>query len=90
MVGIRELKNRLSTYIRAVSSGETVLVTDRGQVVAELAPPQRSVGDAGLADLARRGLMTRAATETKSYPLLPRAMKERKSSELLDLERGTF
>jgi antitoxin (DNA-binding transcriptional repressor) of toxin-antitoxin stability system len=89
-VGIRELKNRLSAYIRAVSSGETVLVTDRGQVVAELAPPQRNAGEAGLADLARRGLMTRAGTNAKPYPLLPRAMKGRKSSDLLDLERGTF
>jgi len=33
------LKNRLSEYVRDVCSGETVLVTDRGEVVAELIPP---------------------------------------------------
>ena len=35
-VGIRELKNRLSEYLRQVQNGERVLVTDRGRVIAEL------------------------------------------------------
>jgi prevent-host-death family protein len=38
-VGIREVKNKLSEYLRIVAEGETVLVTDRGRVVAQLAPP---------------------------------------------------
>src|SRR5947208_635477 len=33
-VGARELKNRLSEYLREVQSGEAILVTDRGDVVA--------------------------------------------------------
>jgi len=37
-VGIRELKNNLSRYVRLVKTGETVLVTDRDTVVAELRP----------------------------------------------------
>jgi prevent-host-death family protein len=37
--GVREIKNRLSEYLRLVAEGETVLVTDRGRVVAQLAPP---------------------------------------------------
>ena len=39
-VGVRELKNRLSEYLRQVRSGESVLVTDRGEVIAEFSPPQ--------------------------------------------------
>jgi len=39
-VGIRELKNNLSKYIRRVEAGERVIVTDRGRVIAELSPPQ--------------------------------------------------
>lgn len=35
-VGLRELKNRLSEVIREVRGGEEVLVTDRGQAIAEL------------------------------------------------------
>jgi prevent-host-death family protein len=39
-VGIKTLKNRLSEYVRRAASGETVLVTDRNRVVAELVPPR--------------------------------------------------
>lgn len=38
--GLRELKGRLSEYVRAVRRGETVLVTDRGEVVARIVPPE--------------------------------------------------
>lgn len=38
-VGIRELKNNLSRYLRMVQAGERVLITDRGRPVAELQPP---------------------------------------------------
>ena len=37
-VGIRQLKARLSEYLRLVRGGETILVTDRDEVVAELRP----------------------------------------------------
>ena len=40
--GLRELKAKLAEYIRDVRRGETVLVTDRGQVVAEINPPAAS------------------------------------------------
>ena len=39
-VGLKVLKNRLSEYVRAAAAGETVLVTDRNRVVAELVPPR--------------------------------------------------
>ncbi|MEP6508444.1 MAG: type II toxin-antitoxin system prevent-host-death family antitoxin [Gemmatimonadales bacterium] len=38
-VGIRELKNNLSHYVREVVAGRRVTVTDRGRVVALLVPP---------------------------------------------------
>jgi len=37
-VGVRELKNRLSEYLRRVADGERIVVTDRGRPVATLAP----------------------------------------------------
>jgi antitoxin (DNA-binding transcriptional repressor) of toxin-antitoxin stability system len=40
VVGIKQLKARLSEYLRAVRQGEVFLVTDRDQVVAELRPPR--------------------------------------------------
>ena len=41
-VGLKVLKNKLSEYVRLAASGETVLVTDRDRVVAEIVPPHRS------------------------------------------------
>lgn len=38
-VGIRELKNNLSRYVRDVERGKRVAVTAHGRVVAELVPP---------------------------------------------------
>ncbi len=40
-VGIRELKNNLSRYLRKVQAGERVLVTDRGRAVVELRIPEQ-------------------------------------------------
>ena len=58
-VGIRELKNRLSAYIRRAEAGDVILVTDRGRVVAELVPPARDARlpdfPPGFIELARRG-----------------------------------
>ena len=35
-VGLKVLKNKLSEYVRAAASGETVVITDRGRPVAEI------------------------------------------------------
>lgn len=62
VVGIRNLKARLSEYVRLAASGETVLVTDRDRVVAELGPPRpgrtAEPSDALLADAVRRGWLS--------------------------------
>jgi prevent-host-death family protein len=94
-VGIRELKNRLSEYVREVRAGESVLVTDRGEVVAELLPPGQtqqlsaSVPPALLA-LARAGQITLGAgNAAELYPKLPRVLKSHTAAQLLDEERGS-
>jgi prevent-host-death family protein len=38
VVNVKELKARLSAYLRDVERGETFLVTDRSRVIARLAP----------------------------------------------------
>ena len=92
-VGVRELKNRLSEYLRMVRSGESVLITDRGEVIAELNAPGRGAIDEGvppgLQALARRGLVRLGGPNDKSaYKRLPRAMHKTSSRTLLDQERG--
>jgi|SRR6185437_11094617 len=55
-VGLRELKNNLSAYVRAAHKGETVVVTDRGEAVAKLVSPEiPAPGEHPLATMARRG-----------------------------------
>ena len=44
---MKELKARLSSYMRQVRGGETFLVTDRNHVVARLGPVEQSGGKAG-------------------------------------------
>ncbi|MGH2580052.1 MAG: type II toxin-antitoxin system Phd/YefM family antitoxin [Actinomycetota bacterium] len=41
-VGVRELRQNLSRYLRRVASGERIEVTERGQAVAVLAPLSES------------------------------------------------
>lgn len=63
-VGIKQLKARLSEYVRAAQAGETVLVTLRDEIVAELRPPQRPAAppevETRLRELAAAGVVTRA------------------------------
>jgi prevent-host-death family protein len=66
VVGIKQLKARLSEYVRLAKAGETVLVTERNEVVAELRPSRRQNPIADrleelLDGLAASGEITRAA-----------------------------
>src|ERR1019366_8453896 len=71
-VGLKVLKNRLSEYVRVAAGGETVLVTDRDRVVAEIGPPQpgRSLllSDSLLAEAVREGWVMPPALVASSPP----------------------
>ena len=71
-VGLKVLNNKLSEYVRLAAAGETVLVTDRDRVVAEIVPPraERSpiLADAMLADMVRKGLLTPPTAPGKGPP----------------------
>jgi prevent-host-death family protein len=51
-VAVRELKNRLSEYLRKVKAGERVVVTERGKAVAVISTAQSSI-DQGIEALVR-------------------------------------
>lgn len=61
MASISQLKNGLSAYVDQVRAGETVLVTDRGVVVARLEPasaqPDSTGGLGRLERLERSGIV---------------------------------
>ena len=72
-IGIKALKNDLSKHIRAATAGVTVLVTDRGKVVAQLVPP--GIPDAGgthaereWAAMIREGVITPARNPMSGPP----------------------
>jgi antitoxin (DNA-binding transcriptional repressor) of toxin-antitoxin stability system len=69
-VGIRELKDHLSEYVRIANSGEVVLVTDRDRVVAELVRPggRSDRGDALWSSLVADGVVRPALVCDGSPP----------------------
>lgn len=92
-VGIRELKNKLSHFIRLVEAGESILVTDHGTVVAEVRAPGRTTqppdGPPGLAELVHKGRALPGAPHDRDlYRVRPRALPKGSLDELLDAERG--
>ena len=90
-VAVKELKNRLSLYLREVASGEVVLVTDRGKVVAELRRPSVDLPqefDRSLEPLASRGLLVVGLPQDTRAYRRTRASLRRPSQALLDAERA--
>jgi prevent-host-death family protein len=62
-VGIAELRQHLTRYLRRVAQGERLIVTDRNRPVAELGPPpatgaalDRLIADGRASRPTRRGL----------------------------------
>lgn len=75
-VGVRELKAHLSRVLRDVQNGETVLVTDRGRVIAELrqpglGTPALSPTEQKLAELAAKGKLKLAEKPWAGYAPSP-------------------
>ncbi|MEU6642274.1 type II toxin-antitoxin system prevent-host-death family antitoxin [Saccharomonospora sp. NPDC046836] len=50
-IGVRELRQHASVYLRRVAAGESFTVTDRGTPVAELRPTQAAGGVQNLLSL---------------------------------------
>ncbi len=58
-VGVRQLRDRLSEYLRRVKQGECVEITDRGQLIALITPAQGANDvDAGVLAMVREGVAT--------------------------------
>ena len=89
-VGLKVLKNKLSEYVRIAASGETVQVTDRGRVVAEISAPihkhgkKESVIERGI----REGWITPAKVKGPLPPPPPPIMTLEELLEELDDSRA--
>jgi prevent-host-death family protein len=94
-VGIKTLKAKLGEYVRMAKAGETILVTEREDVVAELRPARRQPrGESTLEDsldaLAERGEATlRSSQGPWKGPRAAVRVKGLSSQALLDALRGS-
>jgi antitoxin (DNA-binding transcriptional repressor) of toxin-antitoxin stability system len=91
-IGLKALKNKLSEYVRLAASGETVLVTDRDRLVAELGPPREGraqiLADAALAELVRKGWLSPPLQRTEAPPPRQPVAAWRELAAELDRDRS--
>ena len=88
-IGVRELRQHASRYLAMVKAGQTVEVTERGELVALLAPPPGP--RSARARLVAAGRLVPATSPTgrlRSPRPVPIAAGEPTNEELLDAERG--
>jgi hypothetical protein len=91
-VGVKELKNNLSAYLREVRNGATVMVSDRNSIIAELHEPYRrntmdSVLDPLLYDWAQARLITLPTAPKAHLPISPVKFRTGAAAELLGSDR---
>jgi prevent-host-death family protein len=87
-IGVRELRQHASRYLALVKAGETVEVTERGELVALLAPPggARNTRDRLVAS-GRLIPATSPSGRLRSPRPVPVAAGEPTNQDLLDGER---
>ena len=88
--GIRELKNKLSHYVRQIEAGKRVAVTAHGRVVAELVPPGAGTGGSSrYEELVAAGIIVPAIEHDEAPPEWPDIRLSRGTvAELIDSDRG--
>jgi prevent-host-death family protein len=79
-VGVRELHDQLSRYVRHAASGGEVVVTMRGRPVARLTP---MIADDPLGELRERGLVEEPRSEWR-----PRRRRPTPTAPVSDLVAG--
>lgn len=85
-VGIRELKSRLSEYLRHVKAGQTLLITERGRPIGRLVPADQPL-EARLRAMAQAGLILWSGQKLEPMPPVVRARGERTVADLLVEDR---
>jgi prevent-host-death family protein len=83
-VGVRELKARLSTYLRRVQEGVTVTITTRGKPLGQIVPASRlSTAKARVLALTESGLIAWNGRKLRPVPTRARIRGKRSVAEIL-------
>jgi prevent-host-death family protein len=65
-VGVRDLKNNLSSFLERVKDGEEITVTEHGRAIARLNPIRSDAS--GIAALVEQGVIQLAPNPTRRLP----------------------
>ena len=88
IVGVRELRARLSAYLRAVAQGKSITIGDRRRrPVARLVPILRSADDEALDRLASRGVIQRGVGKPSGKPRVASRSRTRLVSDIVIEDR---
>jgi prevent-host-death family protein len=82
-VGVGELRQNLSVYLRRVKEGEALEVTEHGRTVARLVPAREH--ESVLDRLIAEGKATRATSDPSTLRLPPGPITDRASEALQEL-----
>ncbi|CAI4030049.1 Antitoxin [Nitrospira tepida] len=85
-VGVRELRNHLSRYLKKVRGGEELEVADRGRVIARVVPAERREIPAEVGALVREGAATWSGGKPKGAKR-PLVLPGRSVSDLVIADR---
>ncbi|HET7291157.1 MAG TPA: type II toxin-antitoxin system prevent-host-death family antitoxin [Vicinamibacteria bacterium] len=80
-VGVRELRDNLSEYLRRVRQGELVVITDRGKPIGELGPAAEGRAIERARALVRSGAATWSGGKPRGLSRAPRARAGRLISD---------
>jgi antitoxin (DNA-binding transcriptional repressor) of toxin-antitoxin stability system len=91
-VEIKTLQDQLTYYLHEVQSGVLILITDKGNVIAELHKPSMKTGflkDRSLKEAwIKQGKLMMPKTMKKLCPVSPVCLKPGTANLLLDQDRG--
>ena len=85
-VGVRELKSRLSEYLRRVKQGETVIITEHGKPVGRLIPQGQSL-DERLGELQQAGLIRWSRRKLTPMKPVARLRGKKTIAEIIIVDR---
>jgi prevent-host-death family protein len=73
-VGVRDLRDNLSGYLRRVQEGELLVITDRGKPIGELGPAGGGRNAERARALIRKGVASWSGGKPKGLPRAPRPL----------------
>ncbi len=86
-VGVRELKQGLSRYLKRVKFGESIIVTDRKKQIAILTPLQTEREEEKIFNLVKKGVADWSGTKPKGIQSRIRSRGQKVSEAVLEDRR---